>query len=1560
MASGIACTDLAIVVEGNEIIAKFNLATSYYTKTDCLEVVTYHKPYGGKTVIDGSQQIDKISHYISNGNFQYKMSEPDTANAKEIWFKVRPIPVNFGKKTQKFTPEWATSAHHTLDAWTETKALYDAAKKSYNSAIGSGSGWLYWKNAAEKRQYESSWVKAENNWNGAMTKAEEAAEFASECAEYAEDLNLGDTVVQGWEDAAGEYTSNAATAKSSAEYCAGRAGSSETAKLRSGYVSAAKAVRDEANAAHSNARAAAGNGDYAKAVSYEKQAVKLYKKSGKRWSDAAGTYPSGSATRDTYEGYADQCSDAAETHNGHAATYQAKVDALNLIQHEKLATPDTPSASFTVTPAWNVMIDVNCTSKWADRILVYRAQTGTGEWALVHTFTRNVPANGGEWPPAQWIDATTKRGESYRYYLVSATPSGRYSVRTDPIAGPFLMPPAQPTGFSAKLSGEDSVELTWTNVGGYIDGYVVEKSDWYENGQNAWQANAQDKITSVSVDGYCDHAFVTNLERGKTWRFRLRAKNEDNALSNYAVVKGYKNATYTYAVKVPAAPKAVPSAMTDLKAAYVAAQNAEDAYIRITWSGAALLEGEGYTIRWTTNKSAFANNVASEITEVAYDGSQGCMWSKGGLEPGKNYYFQVRKTNSDGNSARATTPSSGASRYGTYTVYAAVPAPSATLDAPTDLSAELLADNVVKLRWNDSQSVGESYDIWWTTNAQAFGNNIDAEINKASLSEYTSKTQHVYSVSGIEAGTTAWFKVRKTDGEHVSDFTQTVSKKTASDYSQIVRPTGMTARLASQSTAAVTLAWTDEDQDGAEYELQHTTRYAAFAQNAVDEIDTEDITGDVDPGTGTTARPFTITKSNLERGKKHYFRVKKSMGSDAKLANAAEGDQSRNDAYTVSLYLEPSAATLTAPTNFQLAMSTVSTTSAIATWNATQSSGESFEIQHTTNSEAFANNIMGDIETESFTDEGAGPARTFGIANLEPGSTVYVRIRKVNESGDSSAWNPLPTAAQKYVTVPPDQETMEELYAPSLAANDASYAAGDQVVLSWVHSSSEDSAQSAYQLVVNVGGKRTTYKGTTDSAFLLGTSAIADGTTVRWQVRTSGAYAGLWSPWSAVQQFYVWERPVAGVVLQQLADPTIEEPDPDDYETEEEYEEAYADYEEEVAESRAVADGKPLERLPLTVTVSGSTSGANATIGYYAEIAANSAHDTTYPDGSVRHVAAGEVLWSGTMQEGDDGFSAESWSADVSIADVTLASGQEYTARASVMTAQGLRSSAAEAEFSVEWEDVELAPVAFVSFDPSELTCEIAPACPLKEEYEPPDDDPDEGVTPVAPDEETTDEDVVSADEMGFLVAEGAYAVPTSYGQEEPDRAAWDGSLRENTVLSVYRIGADGESELIADGMANDNQSSCVDVHPTFGTCAYRILATDTVTGAQGYADFPVETPCNMAVVQWGGGKELRLPYDVSGEESYEPDVSIRQYVGREKPVAVYGARKGRSTTVGSSVRKSDSATLNMIRELGSYNGTVYVRTPSGLGFAATAKPKLSYQDSSKWHVSIDLTMVEG
>lgn len=325
---------------------------------------------------------------------------------------------------------------------------------------------------------------------------------------------------------------------------------------------------------------------------------------------------------------------------------------------------------------------------------------------------------------------------------------------------------------------------------------------------------------------------------------------------------------------------------------------------------------------------------------------------------------------------------------------------------------------------------------------------------------------------------------------------------------------------------------------------------------------------------------------------------------------------------------------------------------------------------------------------------------------------------------------------------------------------------------------------------------------------------------------------------------------------------------------------------------------------------------SQAPIGYAITIISESAYETVDDVGNIKLVSKGDEIYSKFFD-----VSGSALKAEFSANNIDLENNVTYILKCSVTMDSGLTAEE-EFTFKVAWTDLEYEPNAEIGIDRDTLVAYIRPFCE------------DENGNPV-----------------------------------------------KDIYLSVYRREFDGSFTEIVKNVNNTKKAFATDPHPALDYARYRIVATTKDTGAVSYCDipgYPVGEP--SIVIQWAEewstfdatedselasppwtGSLIRLPYNIDVTEKPKVDVSMVEYIGRRNPVSYYGTQIGESATWKTVIAKDDEETIYALRRLAAWQGDVYVREPSGVGYWANISVSLE-QTHRKPDVPVtfEITRVEG
>lgn len=236
---------------------------------------------------------------------------------------------------------------------------------------------------------------------------------------------------------------------------------------------------------------------------------------------------------------------------------------------------------------------------------------------------------------------------------------------------------------------------------------------------------------------------------------------------------------------------------------------------------------------------------------------------------------------------------------------------------------------------------------------------------------------------------------------------------------------------------------------------------------------------------------------------------------------------------------------------------------------------------------------------------------------------------------------------------------------------------------------------------------------------------------------------------------------------------------------------------------------------------------------------------------------------------------------------------------------------------------------------------------------------------------------------LNINVYEDEFVDEDDTGDEDHEMATASGY-----IYSVYRKNYDNTYTLLASDIDPTSNFTVDDPYPSLNIARYLIVATNTTTGYSIGQSFSFDVKDPVILIQWNLSKSeenfdrfaietsdvgllidnegligngVRLPYNIDTSPSVEIDSEEIEYIGRKSPVSYYGTMVRESTSLSSVILKEDTATLTALRELQKYNGDVYIREPSGIGYWANVKVEYSLEHTNKLiNISIEATKVDG
>lgn len=639
---------------------------------------------------------------------------------------------------------------------------------------------------------------------------------------------------------------------------------------------------------------------------------------------------------------------------------------------------------------------------------------------------------------------------------------------------------------------------------------------------------------------------------------------------------------------------------------------------------------------------------------------------------------------------------------------------------------------------------------------------------------------------------------------------------------------------------------------------------------------------------------------------------------------------------------------------------------------ASVANAKTYELEYTTDKAYF------DVSSNTSSQSGINKT-SYILTGLESGKTYWVRVRAVNENGESGWSEPSSTI----IGSKPD--------APTTWSNVTTGKVGEQILLYWVHNAEDGSTETYAQLELSINGSKFT-KDITNAKYndedhkddvkvfdltadpIYGPLIKRDGAKVLWRVRTAGITKE-YGEWSTQRQIEIFAPPTLELNIRNSNGDNI----------------------------------NAITTFPFYIrALPGPAS--QTPVGYHVGIVANQAYETTDRIGNPIVVNEGEYVYNAYHD-----LAGKMLMLEMSPNIVDLENNISYTLIVTVSMNSGLTATESQ-EFSVYWSETQYHPGAEIGYDPKTYSCYIRPYCmhnPLKRKLVVSsgvgsNDDTEFGIRYYITDKEVTIAEKGSLLDNAYY-EDGEYWWIRYYDdatgqwkqQEDKKRiySIWQGKdnkgntvqyyeyvgeeeLVEDITLAVYRREFDGSFTEIGSNLLNLKKTFVTDPHPSLDFARYRIVAQENSTGAISYVDtaaYPIQE--KAIIIQWDEhwsefdvdddgeeleqkpwtGSLLRLPYNIDVSNKNSSDVTLANFVGRKHPVSYYGTQLGETATWNTEIPMYDKDTLYGLRRLSVYMGDVYVREPSGSGYWANIAVTFSQTHrETVIPVSFDITRVEG
>ena len=524
-----------------------------------------------------------------------------------------------------------------------------------------------------------------------------------------------------------------------------------------------------------------------------------------------------------------------------------------------------------------------------------------------------------------------------------------------PATGGGTTAPAAPSGLTATALTSVSLALTWTDNATNETGFKIER------GTSATGPFTQIGTTPTNFVTYTD----TGLTVATAYSYRVRATNAVGDSAYTAVA----TATTPTVMTIPTAPSNLA----------VAAGSAGS--LALTWTDNSSNES-GFKVERGTSVSGPFTQIATTATNVA-------TYTDTGLAASTAYFYQVRATNSAGDSAYTAVASA------TTISVVALPA------APSNLAASAASATSVSLLWTDNSTNETGFKV--ERSSSATGPFSQIAITTANVASYND--------TGLSASTTYYYQVRATNSAGDSAYTAVASATTPASVTVPAAPTGLVATAT--ATTSIGLTWTDNSNNETGFKIERST--SATGTFSLIATNSANITNYSDTG--------------LSAGTAYYYRVR-STNSAGDSANTA-----------VATATTPAAVTIPAAPSGLIAAA-ISTSGISLSWTDNSNNETGFKIERSTSSGG----------TYTLIGTNAANATTFSDSGLASSTAYYYRVRSTNSAGDSAntavatATTQTPAPTSTTVTLYPVADNLIMVSSWDSAIANRVYASGELAV----------------------------------------------------------------------------------------------------------------------------------------------------------------------------------------------------------------------------------------------------------------------------------------------------------------------------------------------------------------------------------------------------------------------------------------------------------------------------------------------------------------------------------
>ncbi len=380
--------------------------------------------------------------------------------------------------------------------------------------------------------------------------------------------------------------------------------------------------------------------------------------------------------------------------------------------------------------------------------------------------------------------------------------------------------PGVPTNLVAQASGHTQINLSWNppsdNGGTDIRGYRIEVSS---DAGGTWSDLVENTGSRITAHTH------TKLMSGVTRHYRVYAINsvgESTSASNVS------SAT-TAAATRPGAPMGL------------SAKALKQREIHLSWSAPTSDGGAsitGYRIQVSVDGGAIWSDVVANTRSAA------TTYTHTGLIPGTSLHYRVYAINSIGESITASN------------------VVNATLDvtakpgAPTGLSATASGRTQINLSWNAPPDNGGAAIIGYRIQVS-----FDTGSNWVNLVENTGSTATTYTHTGLQNGTTYYYRVYAINSIGESTNHSNVANSATNAISVPDAPRGLTATASGETE--INLSWRAPSDNGGTaiggYQIEVSTNAGEIWSNLI---------------ANTESTAMTYTHMSLQPGTTRHYRVR--------------------------------------------------------------------------------------------------------------------------------------------------------------------------------------------------------------------------------------------------------------------------------------------------------------------------------------------------------------------------------------------------------------------------------------------------------------------------------------------------------------------------------------------------------------------------------------------------------------------------------------------------------------------------------------------------------------